>query len=116
MRLPVLLVALLLVATAAFVVGVSVERAQGETQAEAAPKAGELGHEEGAESGEEAPLVGLAMVAFAALDVREVIHQLDEDNEGLALLAGVVAALHLGVAAVALVIVRRPAESGRVRA
>jgi hypothetical protein len=34
MRLPALLVALLLVATAAFVIGVSVERAQGETHAE----------------------------------------------------------------------------------
>ena len=74
-----LLVALLAVATAAFVVGVSLERSSGDS------------HEELA-----------AMVAFAALDVREVVHQLDEENAGLAVLAGVVAALHLGVAAIAL--------------
>jgi hypothetical protein len=169
MRLPALLVEVLLVATAAFVIGVSVERAQGETHAEPAPQAGEPGHENGAESGEEVhaetttgahadegngktllgidyeavpfiglaaafsvglavgvwlrpgwvpllALVALAMVAFAVLDVREVIHQLDEDNGGLALLAGVVAALHLGVAALAVVLARPPAESGRVRA
>jgi hypothetical protein len=41
-------------------------------------------------------------VAFAALDVREVFHQADEDDGGLALLAGVVAALHLAAAALAL--------------
>jgi hypothetical protein len=46
-------------------------------------------------------LVGAAMLAFAALDVREVVHQLDEDAGGLALLAGTVAALHLAAAAVA---------------
>jgi hypothetical protein len=46
-------------------------------------------------------LVGAAMLAFAALDVREVVHQLDDDAGGLALLAGTVAALHLAAAAVA---------------
>jgi hypothetical protein len=46
-------------------------------------------------------LVGAAMLAFAALDVREVVHQLYEDARGLALLAGAVAALHLAAAAVA---------------
>jgi hypothetical protein len=46
-------------------------------------------------------LVGAAMLAFAALDVREVVHQFDENDGGLALLAGTVAALHLAVAAVA---------------
>ena len=56
-------------------------------------------------------LVVLAMVAFAVLDVREVVHQLDEDNGGLALLAAAVAALHLGVAAVAVALARRPTES-----
>jgi hypothetical protein len=45
--------------------------------------------------------VGVAMVVFAALDVREVLHQLDESNGGLAVLAGTVAALHLAAAAVA---------------
>jgi hypothetical protein len=42
------------------------------------------------------------MVALAALDVREVVHQVDEHNGGLAALAGVVAALHLAAAAIAL--------------
>jgi hypothetical protein len=48
-----------------------------------------------------AAVVGMT-VAFAALDVREVFHQADEDDGGLALLAGVVAALHLAAAALAL--------------
>jgi hypothetical protein len=166
MRLRVVLIALLVAATAAFVVGVSIERSQGETHAEPAGKVkreagegGEAGHEEGAESGEEShadesaaahadeqnaekflgidyeavpfivlaaafsvalavavwllpasvpvlALVVVAMVAFGVLDVREVVHQLDEDNGGLALLAGVVAVLHLGAAAVALALAR----------
>ena len=42
-----------------------------------------------------------------------IANQLDEDNGGLALLAGVVAALHLGVAAVALALARGPATSTR---
>jgi hypothetical protein len=173
MRLRVVLIALLVVATAAFVVGVSIERSQGEAHAEPATtvegeagEPGEAGHEEGAENSEagraeESPgahadeegaekflgidyeavpfivlaaafslalaaavwllprsvpvlaLVVVAMVAFTALDVREVVHQLDEDNGGLALLAGVVAALHLGVAAVALALARGAAPSSR---
>jgi hypothetical protein len=44
-------------------------------------------------------VVGAAMVLFAALDVREVFHQVDESRAGLAVLAGAVAALHLGAAA-----------------
>ena len=43
-------------------------------------------------------VVGAAMIVFAALDVREVFHQLDEDRGGLALLAGVVAVLHASAA------------------
>jgi hypothetical protein len=46
-------------------------------------------------------LVALVMAAFAALDVREVVHQLDESRTGLALLALLVAALHLAAAALA---------------
>jgi hypothetical protein len=46
-------------------------------------------------------LVAVAMLAFALLDVREVFHQVDESRTGLALLAGAVAALHAGAAAVA---------------
>jgi hypothetical protein len=44
-------------------------------------------------------VVAAAMVLFAALDVREVFHQVDESRTGLAVLAGVVAALHLAAAA-----------------
>jgi hypothetical protein len=46
-------------------------------------------------------LVAAAMLAFAALDVREVVHQVDEDRAGLTVLAAAVAALHLAAAAVA---------------
>ncbi len=48
------------------------------------------------------------MVAFAALDGREVFHQLDADRTGLAVLAGVVALLHLSAATVAGVMPRDP--------
>jgi hypothetical protein len=51
-------------------------------------------------------LVGLiaiaaAMLAFSALDIREIAHQADEHRTALAVLAGVIAAMHLGAAAVA---------------
>jgi len=46
-------------------------------------------------------LIAAAMLAFAALDVREVVHQLDIDETALAVLAGVVAALHAAAALVA---------------
>lgn len=159
----VLLVALLVVSTAAFAVGVSIERSSGDTHSEtpavdeSSSATGESGEEaeghaeggagaqahvdEGGGAGEEsnsetllgidleaAPFVALAaafslalavavwlrptralllagvvvaMVAFAALDVREVFHQLDESKTGLAVLAVTVAALHLGAALVA---------------
>jgi hypothetical protein len=44
----------------------------------------------------------LAMLAFAALDIREVTHQLNESRPGLAALAAAVALLHLLAAAAAL--------------
>jgi Flp pilus assembly protein TadB len=46
-------------------------------------------------------VVATAMLVFAALDVREVFHQVDESKTGLALLAGFVALLHFGAGAVA---------------
>ena len=48
-------------------------------------------------------LVTLAaiVVAWAALDVREVAHQIDESRTGLTILAIAVAVLHLAAAAVA---------------
>jgi hypothetical protein len=52
------------------------------------------------------------MVVFAALDVREVVHQLDESKGGLALLAGVVAVCHLAAAAVAALMGRSAASAG----
>jgi hypothetical protein len=55
--------------------------------------------------------VAVAMVVFAALDVREVIHQLDESKGGLALLAGVVAVCHLAAAAVAALMGRSAAPA-----
>jgi hypothetical protein len=143
-----LLVALLVASTAAFVVGVSIERSSADTHtseggAEHAEDAGaDDGHAEAGQSGsdegssesffgvdyEATPFVALAatfslalavavwlrprwalvlgtvalaMVLFGALDVREVIHQLDESKGGLALLAGFVALCHLAAAAVA---------------
>lgn len=58
-------------------------------------------------------LVAAAMVVFAVLDVREVVHQIDEDNGWLAVLAGLVAALHVVAAAVALSIGRTPGVAHR---
>jgi hypothetical protein len=46
-------------------------------------------------------LVTLAMLAFAVLDLREVVHQLNENREGIAAIAAVVAVLHLGAVALA---------------
>jgi hypothetical protein len=44
---------------------------------------------------------GLVALAFAFFDVAELVHQLDESDGGLATLAAVVAAAHLGTAAIA---------------
>jgi hypothetical protein len=49
-------------------------------------------------------LVAVAMLAFAALDIREVVHQLDINNSALAAMAGAIAALHLAAVATAAVI------------
>ncbi len=46
--------------------------------------------------------VALAMLAFTALDIRELAHQLHESRAGLAALAATVALLHLLAAAAAL--------------
>jgi hypothetical protein len=65
------------------------------------------------ESGLLLAIVSAAMVVFAALDVREVVHQIDEDNGGLAVLAAVVAALHFAAAGVALSMGRAAAFAPR---
>lgn len=162
-----LLLALMLAATAAFVVGVAIERndedhhhgaaveatehtdehgEEGTPEHEATEHAEAAGHTEAKEAGEElrplgidieaTPFVVLAavvsvllalaawlrpspallaviagvMLAFAVLDVNEVFHQLDEDRDGLALLAVLVAALHLASAAVAGLLASRGGE------
>ncbi|WP_445149963.1 hypothetical protein [Baekduia sp. Peel2402] len=46
-------------------------------------------------------LVAVVMLAFGALDAREVAHQIDIDKNGLAILAALVAVMHLAAAAVA---------------
>jgi hypothetical protein len=50
--------------------------------------------------------VTLTMLAFTALDVREVTHQLNEPHPGLAALAATIAALHLAAGAAALLTTR----------
>jgi hypothetical protein len=46
------------------------------------------------------------MLAFTALDIREVTHQLNESHAGLAALAAVVATLHLLAGAAAVLTIR----------
>lgn len=50
--------------------------------------------------------VALAMLAFTALDIRELTHQLHESRPGLAALAATVAVLHLLAAAAAFLTTR----------
>jgi hypothetical protein len=80
-----LLVLLVAAATASFVVGTAIERNSGETHT-ASSEVSE-GHEE--------------LNPFAVLDVREVVHQVDEHRGGLAALAAAVALAHGAAAAVA---------------
>jgi len=47
------------------------------------------------------------LLGFAALDVRELGHQLDESASGVAALAGLTLALHLAAAAVAVLAITR---------
>ena len=153
------LVALLVVSTGLFAVGVIAERSDADehTEATAAEVSeqgeGEAAHEEspaGEAHDEEAeallgidvestPLVALAVIiglaiaaltatrlgqvpafllavavialAWAVLDVREFLHQLDESRTGIALVAIVVAVLHLAAAAVSGRLASRPTAS-----
>jgi hypothetical protein len=54
-----------------------------------------------------AAAVAAVMLAFTALDIREVIHQLNESRPGLASLAAAIAALHLAASAAAVATTRR---------
>jgi hypothetical protein len=167
------LVALLVVSTVLFAVGVIAERSDSDTHAEPVAQAEEAGgeagepegaHEEAGESGaleseegqgetasgetgsederllgvdlESTPLIVLAVLAglglaaltatrlgrlggfllavtvialvWAALDVREVIHQLNESRTGIAVVAIAVAVLHLAAAVVSGRLARQP--------
>jgi hypothetical protein len=63
-------------------------------------------------------LVLLAVAAFglvfAAGDARELVHQLDESNGGLAAIAATLIALHLAVTGLAAVLYPRRSNSGRL--
>jgi hypothetical protein len=52
----------------------------------------------------------LAVVAFGLVfatgDAREVVHQLDESNSGLAAVASILVALHLAIALIAALLLR----------
>lgn len=52
-------------------------------------------------------VTALAMAVFAVLDLRELIHQVDESNAGLAVVAGAVAILHGAAAVAAAMLARR---------
>jgi hypothetical protein len=142
-----LFVVLVVVATAAFVVGVAVERSSSDEHvAEPAGEGLEEPHgEEQADDQllgvdiEAAPFVALAaigslliaagvwlrpklaavlalavvsMLAFTAFDIRELFHQFDEERTGLAVLAGVIALLHLAASVAAFALRRPVAPSG----
>lgn len=57
-------------------------------------------------------VVAATMLAFAALDIREVVHQLDLSKNGLAVLSGAIAALHLAAAGVAGLMMSRSRHAG----
>jgi len=52
-------------------------------------------------------VIVIAAVAWAALDIREVAHQLDESNDDIAAIAIAVALLHLAAAALAIRLARQ---------
>jgi hypothetical protein len=160
MGLRVLLVGLIVAATTAFVVGVSIERGH-ESSHHAAPgevsqpSTNETDSGEGAATEAHAELrplgvnveawpfvaaaaiaslalaagawlrptwasllalVAVAMLLFAALDIREVVHQGDIDENALAVLAGEVAALHLAASTLAAVMATRARGAARTPA
>jgi hypothetical protein len=56
--------------------------------------------------------VALFAVTFALLDLRELLHQVDEERTRLATLAGVIAAIHVSVAVLAVRSSSRVASAG----
>jgi hypothetical protein len=57
-------------------------------------------------------VAGFGLV-FAAGDVRELVHQLDESNAGIAVIAAILIGLHLAVAAVAATLLMRGVSAER---
>jgi hypothetical protein len=57
--------------------------------------------------------VALVMLAFTALDIREVTHQLNQSHSGLAALAATIALLHLAAGAFALLAARNTRNQPR---
>ena len=57
-------------------------------------------------------VVGFGLV-FAAGDARELVHQLDESNAGIAAIAAILIGLHLAVAALAATLFLRRADAAR---
>jgi hypothetical protein len=57
-------------------------------------------------------VVALAALVWAALDIREIAHQIDESRSGIAAIAAAVAALHLAAAVVASFLARSPEVRG----
>ena len=55
-----------------------------------------------------AVVIAVTMLVFTALDIREVVHQVNESRTGLALLAALVAFLHLAATIAALWVSREP--------
>jgi hypothetical protein len=60
-------------------------------------------------------VVGFGLV-FAAGDGRELVHQLDESNAGIATIAAILIGLHLAVAALAATLFLRSVDADRSRA
>jgi hypothetical protein len=58
-------------------------------------------------------LVVAATVLWAALDIRELIHQIDESRAGIAVIAATVAVLHLATAAIATLLARTRGAASR---
>ena len=52
-------------------------------------------------------------LVFAAGDARELVHQLDESNDGLAAIAAILIGLHLSVTGLAAAVYPRRSDSGR---
>jgi hypothetical protein len=59
-------------------------------------------------------VAGIAL-AWAVLDVREVVHQVDESNTGIAIVAALVTVLHVAAAATAARLSGPPQGSGTIR-